>query len=259
MTSPAGCTVRIVLRQSLLAGVLALCLVSATTARAGDAVLQLAADEAWQPFIAPAQAEGGLIPALVSRVFAEAGLESEVTYLPWSRVLEDTASGHQDAIAGAYFTRERADAFLFTDEFLRFRVSLIGRRDFPRHHFESLEELGGHVVGMIRNAAYPAILYRANLTLHPSNTRQGLVRMLDQGRIDLLADTDNLFRYHALKAGLNPDDFVVLSPPLRDEPLYVAVSRQHPRARDIVEAFNRGLRTLKGSGEYLKIRRRYGF
>ncbi len=232
---------------------------STPLAEADQTVVQLAADEAWQPFIDEDLPEGGLITDLVVRALEQAGRDAEVTFLPWSRVLEATAAGRFDAIAGAYHSEKRAGSFIYSEQFLRFRVSLIGRRDFPLTQYESLTELEGHEVGIIRDAAYPQSLFDSGLTLHRSSTREGLVRMLQQGRIDLMADTKELFRHHALNAGLNPDDFVVLSPPLRDQELFVIAPRSEANSQALMDDFNRGLKALEESGDYLEIRRRYGF
>lgn len=223
------------------------------------ALLQLAADEAWQPFIEPQRDDGGLITELVSTVLARAGYQVEMHYLPWSEVLRDAASGLYAGVAGIYETPERGEHFLFSDPLLRFRVGFIARRDFPDHRYQSLVDLRGQVIGIVQDAAYPEVLYESGLTLHTSATRDGLIQMLHNGRIDLLADTEDLFRYQALRLGLDPDEFVMLSPLLEDEQLFFSVPRTRDGAAELIRDFNRGLAELRRDGTYLEIRRRHGF
>lgn len=236
-----------------------LLVLAASLAMAESAPVSLAADRAWQPFIRPAAPGGGLVTHLVTAAFEAAGRNAEVHYLTWSRVLKATAEGDYDAIAGAYRTEQRLRRFLYSEPFLRFRVSLIARRDFSIPAYKNLDELKPFTIGIIRDAAYPDALKKAGLRLHSSANRGNLVRMLRDGRIDLLADTEDLFRHHALKAGLNPDDFIVVTPPLRDEPLYVVAPRGEPGSAQLIAEFNRGLQRLRDTGRYLEIRRQHGF
>lgn len=233
--------------------------VSAGLSQASPRTLVMAADQAWQPFIDAEAEDGGLVVKLVTEAFAEAGRQVEMQYLSWSRVLRRAENANFDGIAGAFQSPERDGSFLFSQPILDFRVVLIGREGFELAHYGTLDELQGLTVGIVQDAAYPEAFLASDFRFHAQHSRSGLIRMLAQGRIDLLADTEALFRYHALSANLNPDDFVQLSPPLREEPLYLAVPRLLDDGEQIVEDFNRGLAQLRQSGRYLEIRRQYGY
>lgn len=240
-------------------GLLLCLMLCASVLPAGEATVRLAADEAWQPFIDPDSPGGGLITDLAVNAFREAGREAEVSFLPWSRALAATAGGEYDALAGAYHSEERAEHFLYSDAFLLFNVSLIVRRDFPLEKYNDFSELADYRIGVIRDAAYPDAFLEAGLDLHESGSRTSLVRMLREGRIDMLADTRELFRQHALEAEINPDAFRPLRPSLREKDLFLIAPRDAENAQTLIDDFNRGLEKLKEDDQYLEIRRRHGY
>ena len=79
------------------------------------------------------------------------------------------------------------------------------------------------------------------------------------GRIDLTLEDEITAKLLIRKMGPKVEEQLdFTSNALASNPLYVAAGLKHPRHKEIVEAFNRGLQVIKADGSFLAIEKRYG-
>ncbi|WP_143559171.1 hypothetical protein [Alkalispirochaeta americana] len=79
-------------------------------------------------------------------------------------------------------------------------------------------------------------------------------RKLVAGRIDAVLEERLVGLRDAKQTGLG--DLITYNPkPIKADPYYLLVSRQHPRAEEIILSFNRGVRQLQADGRLDEILR----
>jgi len=221
--------------------------------------LKIVNDADWAPLSSAEQPRDGIINAIIRDAFAEAGHTAAIELLPWSRALAVSEAAKADALGGAFYTEERAQVYLYSDPFYSVDTILLARADHPLADYGSLEELKGQVVGVIQDNAYPGGLLEANLDFHPVMEVKLNIRKLYRDRVDLVADVRSRLRHAVDEEGLDWSAFKALKPPLGRTEVYLVVSRQHPEAQKLIDAFNAGLARFKENGGYDALLAEYGF
>ena len=84
-----------------------------------------------------------------------------------------------------------------------------------------------------------------------------LLKMLAAGRIDI-AVCDKIVAQTLIKKMGIAGELKALEKPLFKAGLHVAAGKENPKARGIVEAFNKGIEKIKETGEFRKLLVSYG-
>lgn len=219
----------------------------------------LAAADPWPPFLDPGHAQEGLTVELVRSAYATQGYTVKVILVPWARAENGVRDGHYDLLLNVWMTETRKTYLVFTQPFAMNEIKFIKRKGDP-FEFESLDSLRGKRIGVVRGYGYGEAFLQSGLFQRDEAT--GLmdnVRKLLAKRVDLTLE-DAIVAQSVIAASdaslLDRVQFVEKS--LSVNPLHLASGRANPRARELVEAFNRGLARIKADGTYQKIMKRYG-
>ena len=108
---------------------------------------------------------------------------------------------------------------------------------------------------MVRDYAYQdAFLQSKQVIKIPQNHLIQNLLKLAQGEIDLTLGDELAvnFQLQQFMRG-NINDFEFLPKPLSTRGLYLAVSKQHPKAKKIIADFNAALAEMKADGRFNKI------
>ena len=207
----------------------------------------------WEPFTGESLDHWGAATDLVSSALARAGYGTTIHIEPWTRALDDVYKGRFDALVAVWRTEERAAHLLFSDPYFTNHLVLVARRD--RHFkFTSLNDLNGLTVGIGRGYDYSdAFLKADNFIKEPATTAEQNLKKLSSGRIDLAVEDACIARYVMSQSAQGFElerDLEILSPPLYDIPLYFGIGNTVPSAREVIDAFNRGLSSMKQDGSY---------
>ena len=214
----------------------------------------------WAPFYGPELEDQGFVSALSRAAFERAGYQAGLEFMPWARAMLEVEQGDRDVVLGAYYTEDRAETFLFSDEIHTTRVGLVARRDTGISEFRSLRDLQDYTIGYGRGWATSEAFDEAEyLDKEAADNNVLNVRKLYAGRIDMIAMNFDRFRRIAKEEGFDPAEAVFLSPALQSSGLYLMVSRTIPDGEKLVDDFNRGLAKIRADGRYGRIMEKLGF
>ena len=220
-------------------------------------LITMAADP-WPPFADP-DAEGeGLAIRIVRAAFESQGYEVEMKFLPWARALQSVQEGIFDIIPTIWVSREREDHYDFSDPFLINTIVVI-KRATDQFEYTGLNSLAGKKIGLIRGYSYDEEFLAA--TNYQKVTVSYLIQslfLLTSYRIDLVVEdliVARMLLNRQEESLRNSISFV--DNPLSQKALHIAVSKNTPRGREILDIFNTGLMEIRNNGTYNALIREY--
>ena len=172
----------------------------------------------------------GAVTRLMQRIGQEAGVEIRLIFTgPWGRTQEELAAGRIDMIAGAFYTRARADRMDYLyPAFQQTRTLVWVHKDKPfvYREFADLRERQG--VTVINNSFGQAFddYARDHLRIHQVGSLEQGLRMLSGKRVDYLIYEEEPGLAYARK--LRISDVQTLPTPVSGEALYLTLSRRSP-------------------------------
>jgi len=208
----------------------------------------------WPPYVETTAPDQGLAIELVRTALDRIDYDMEIVDEPWSRTLEGATIGVYDALAAAWFSDARAAKFLFSKPYLLNEIKFIKRKGHP-FQFRSMDDLRGQVIGIVKDYAYDDRFDRGSgLTRFVNNHVLENLLLLLQGEVDVTLDDERVLRHEIAQymAG-SKDQFEILPNPFSQKGLCFAMSRQHPRYKEIIKAFDAEIAEMRGDGTYDRI------
>lgn len=212
----------------------------------------------WSPYLDDELPNGGLAADLVRTALTRAGYEVEGSAEPWTRAYEGAAIGVYDVVAAIWQNEARGEDLIFSNPYLLNDIIFFSRQGVLGN-YRTLNDLGGYRIGVVKGYAYDEAfdthpdLYR----IANNHLIQNLL-LLRQGRLDVVVG-DKWSILHQISVFM-PDDigyFVALPKPLARRAVRLGVSRQNPRAQEIVAAFDKAIAEMQADGTYDEIVQRH--
>ncbi|MCL9780035.1 transporter substrate-binding domain-containing protein [Vibrio sp. S4M6] len=208
----------------------------------------------WAPYQSATLKENGFISQFVKEVFEGEGYEVEYVFLPWKRGFEDTKKG---ALDGSFLwskNPEREKSFLYSNPVISLSSSLFQQADKPIV-WAQLTDLAKYKIGGVVGYSYvtdklekQGVLKIQRIAKSDSNYKK-----LAAGRLDaVIEDTDVGFEAInrlGLAGKIVPND-----KELSAREYFVIISKNSPRAQELLEAFNRGLAKAQAAGKLKQYR-----
>lgn len=221
-----------------------------------DKVIQ-AVQDPWPPYVMDSQQTPGLAVELVTQAFATQGYTLQLTLKPWSRVLKETQHGRDHIVIAAWYSEHRTRTLAFSKPYLYTDIRLFSRQDRPVT-FRQISDLKGKTVGILHDYAYhPSLMTHPDIIRVPAATLLMNLRKLLTGRIDLLAADRRVALWTMQSNQIDINSLTALQPALSLTPVHVMVGKNNPQAGHYLNVFERGLSTLKATGEYDAIINQY--
>ncbi len=214
----------------------------------------------WPPYIDKSHQSKGMAMEIVTVALQSRGYQTRTSIETWSRALEGVEIGVYDLVAAIWKTPEREKNLLFSQPYLVNQIKFIKMKD-TEVEYRTLDDLKGFLIGTVRNYAYDeGFLETQDLIKIPQNHIIQNLLKLTQGKIDLTLGDEKAIRYeiHQYMKG-NELQFEFLSKPLSKRNLRIAVSKNHPAAKKIVDDFNQAISKMKGDGTLTKIIKKHQF
>lgn len=246
------------MRTVLVHGIVALLLLSCPYRGVAEERISLATLN-WAPYVGEELKGFGFTTEIVTRVFAHAGYDTNIAFMPWARVLLHMSRGDYDAMYPAYGSEQRSRIYALTDPFAQSPLVLYKRKQ-DAISYTRLRDLEGYRIGVVRgyvnSPAFDAATY---LEKEPTTSDESNLRKLFRGRIDL-AVIDLYTSQHLLETRIPQarEALEPMGPPLQIKPLYVGVSREVEKYASMVADFNKSLRILSENGALESIKQRHG-
>lgn len=228
------------------------------TSTAAEKVITAVSDP-WPPFISEDSPTKGLSMEIISAAFEAEGYTVKLEIVPWARAVDGVKTGEKDILAGVWFTEERAKDFLYGEKFITNEIKFVKKKG-DSFEYNGLESLKGKTVGTINGYSYePVFMDSTGFTKVPVGDTVQNIRKLIEGRIDLtLEDTIVLSALLQKEDPTLLDQIEFTKEALTSNSLCVATGIGNPRSEEIINAYNKGLETIKGNGVYDKILSNYG-
>lgn len=202
----------------------------------------------------------GILVDFLQKTLPDAGLEPEFVVEVWARAYADVKLGQIDALIPTIETPEREKDLLFVKRPLAtLDMVLIGRSDRTFKYDGTISSLSGYYIGHVNGAHVEQRFDKAAADgLFDLEGRSGfglLALSVANDRLDLFAGDRLMGVWGARTKGVW-NRLQILSPPLGQVPVHLALSRKSPvvdRLGEISSAMSRG----KVSGIYERIVRNY--
>lgn len=212
------------------------------------------------PYMSPALPGQGLSATIVRTALERAGYVVALAFERWSRAYEGAEIGVYDVVGSIWRTEKRAQNFLFSVPYLHHEIKFIKLRSSRDIQFDSLDDLDGLIVGTLKDYAYDNGFLRSRkfIRLPQNHLLQNLLK-LSRGEIDLTLGEVRKIGYELkkfMKGSIGSME--ILAKPLASRTTHIAVSRSHPRHKEIIGAFNQALSTMREDGTYDRILTAFG-
>ncbi|MEH6405508.1 MAG: transporter substrate-binding domain-containing protein [Sneathiella sp.] len=205
----------------------------------------------YAPFTDQKLKRGGIASHLVEEAFKAAGWTSKYKWLPWKRGYDLTKKAEIDAAIPWAHNEERAPFFLFSDSIMSMNEQIWASADSNAKSYSDLEGKKGCLpLGYIQPDYLVSMMKAGTVKLDTPKDMTTCFKKLQAKRIDFIIANSMQAASIIKKAAIDPNSVkpAITSPDISEA--YVIVSKDHPKGKDIIAAFNKGLAALKASGEY---------
>ncbi|MDI9244178.1 transporter substrate-binding domain-containing protein [Marinobacter sp. CHS3-4] len=213
-----------------------------------------AAGDPWPPFLDPDHPQQGVAIAIAREALESQGHELEFSFVPWARALDGVKAGDYDALIGTWWTQERTNFLMYSEPYLTNQIKFIKRKGDP-FEFDGLKSLEGKTVGTVRGYGYGDDFANAEFfTRSPAPRLITNVRKVIHERLDLSLEDELVAR-----SLINKEDPALMDKieftdsALSSEDLHVTSGLANPRHTMVIEAFNKGLKTIQANGTFDRI------
>jgi diguanylate cyclase (GGDEF)-like protein len=180
---------------------------------------------------------------ILREVAAQSGLHFAFRAGSWPEVYGAFMRGELDVIDGISFRQDRAEQILFTDPYHIRQTYLMQDTKNPIGTVESLEDLRGLRVGVVRDIYYRDVLSDNGITPNSYDSLYSLIRALAFGWVDVIIGPRLTLQYYANEAGFRFLEIVGEAPlgELSREDFRIGVRKDHP---DLFERIDRALQQI---------------
>lgn len=243
--------------QAALFGLL---LFSVLPARAADEPLSLSlVAHEYPPLMTHNLPYGGLLTRIVTEAFAVTGISPTIEYVPNNRAISGLMMGIYDGSYGWSHSPDRDQKLLYSSNAIyTFRMVFFQRRG-KEYPWQTLSDLHSYRIGATLGDHYSdefsALEAAGTLHVDYANDDASNMKKLMVGRIDLFPMEEASGQF-LVKGIFSPEDQNKISfqnNAIWTVPTYFVIRRSYPKAKEIIERFDRGYRQLVQSGELAKL------
>lgn len=199
----------------------------------------------------------GLGSELVQAISEAAGLETQINFVPLSRMIED--QNNNDLGNPEFYMAQQEFAaiipFAITEASMFYYRPHFGRS----LQINSFDDLKQYKLGVLKGTLIDRRAFeQMGLHFESSYAQASLFKKLKLGRIDLVFEIDMVGQQ--IIAQLFPeqkDDFIRQPLPNSISPVAIMLDAEYPHADEIAEKYRQGLAAIIANGRYQKIVEKY--
>ncbi len=180
----------------------------------------------------------------------------DIVFYPWARGYQTTLQHKNTLLFSTTRTREREKLFKWVGPLFKNTTCLIARKD-RKITINSSDDFRRFFFGTVRNDVGEQLLMREGVDpsqITRNTSSFNVIKMLQVGRLDFIAQSFIGFSSEALSIGLNPDDFECVYELNTDDICY-AFHKETPDA--VIEQFQKAFAELKKEGKIQEIFQKY--
>ncbi|MBV8656868.1 MAG: transporter substrate-binding domain-containing protein [Burkholderiales bacterium] len=246
--------------RALLHRLIAVCLLlAAAQVRAADAITAYTEDFPPYNFTDAHGQLAGYSVELLGLLMAKAHTDYHIEQVPWARAMGEVRHQPNSLVFTIAKTPERAPDFIWIGPIARRNTSLLGLANHPLT-LSSVDDARPLRIGALNgDVGMEQLLHQGFIpgrNLIVENKRNDLIRLLQNGSIDLIVGNAPVFRQVAIRVGLDANELTVRYV-LADEEdgYYFALNRATPA--DTVTRLQRAWAGLQGTDAVAAIKRKY--
>lgn len=215
----------------------------------------------WPPYTGSQLDGHGYASKLVREALKRSGIEVDIEFHQWTRVIGLAKKGEVDGYFPEYYGEHISTFAMLSSPFPGGPLVFFKLKDRDIG-FTYLNELNPYTIGTVKSYTNTKEFDDAEfLTKEPVKDDLTNFKKLAAGRIDLLV-ADKLVGNYLLKEHMASwsGNIEFINPPLnRAMNLYVCFPKSQPLSPAYLKAFNKGLRQMQKDGSLNKLRKEYGF
>lgn len=199
----------------------------------------------------------GINVELIREAFKRMAINPQFEPRPWKRALYELKNGDILALSSGFKTPERETYGLFPSEPLAMETVMVIALKTSAVEINSLEDLRGLKVGVIREYAYGNEFDTLEgLTKVEANSNPRLLQMLLNQRMDVIIGNKAVFKHLAKSIGQLAH--IRFAYEITNEPLYLFFSRARGQfAENLSKDFGKAIKTMHDDGTFKAIEDRY--
>ncbi|MDX1958938.1 MAG: ABC transporter substrate-binding protein [Leptospiraceae bacterium] len=224
----------------------------------------------WSPYVGTEIEKYGYVYQIVKRSLEEEGIEVEIEFYPFARILNLVNTGEISGYFPEYHSVENEKNFYYSNAFPGGDLLFLKKKERQiniktsnnKIDFQSLKE---YKIGVVRGYLHTPEFDEAIKFLNIQETASDLMNLkkLFMGRVDLIEIDPNVANYlsqNSMKQFTNAANaFEVVEPKMDYKDLFLCIPRSDKNGKKLLNKFNSGFEKLKSRGEIEKILKEFNF
>jgi polar amino acid transport system substrate-binding protein len=192
---------------------------------------------------------------VIKAAFSKMERSVEFDFYPWKRTVAMVERGTADALCGCAYRPEREEKFIYSDVMGNHSQGIFLKESSELNSVSSLADLQNKSIAAVRGyAVHKELKEQDNLEVIEANDDKQLLRMLMADRIDSIYSYRDIILY---RMSFNSAAKKIRYFEFSSQPYYLCFSRAKDGMEQLVEEFNRALRTIRFDGTYQAIWDKY--
>ena len=218
--------------------------------------------EPFPPYFSEQLPQQGWLADIVVTALASQDIEASIEFTTWARALRLLEKNKRTALLGAYYSAEREKIFHYSRPLANSFTGLFKRKSSKINYDGSLTSLQPYSISKGSNYIVSEdFSSEHNLAITATNDLISSLRVLQLGRVDLVAGTKEVGEYWLnnhpqLKTG---QSIVYIPPHLASHYLYIIFSKSAAQSKQQLMQLENGFNTIVNNGEAAQVLLRHGF
>lgn len=232
-------------------GILTLAATLALTATASAETVTIANGNDYAPLADKNLKRGGIASHLVEEAFKAAGWTVKYEWLPWKRGFEMAKKSEIDAAIPWTQRKDRIPHFLFSDPIVNLKEEIWARADSSASAYADLKgQTGCLPIGYSAPDDLKPMFESGAIKKDTPKDMTTCFKKLVAKRVDFIVVNSMQAASIVKKIVKDPASLKSIVTAPGETKLHVLVGKSHPKGAEIIAAFNKGLASLRTSGEY---------
>jgi polar amino acid transport system substrate-binding protein len=220
--------------------------------------IELVSGNDYAPYAGSKLPEGGLATALVKKAFAQTGVDTNLTWLPWAQGYADTKQGKFDATFPHEKTPTRSQDMIFSEPVISVQERVYVKAGPQKFDFAGVNGFAGSTIclasGALPHPKLAALLEGGKLKRVAPMNVSICIALVDSGLADFFVLEERLAKAALAVSGLAAGAVVVADmAPLSVRELHLMAPRHKESSDDLIAKFNRGLLQIRENGDYEQV------
>ncbi|EPJ47080.1 MAG: hypothetical protein OFPI_03400 [Osedax symbiont Rs2] len=213
----------------------------------------------YPPFnIKSAPSQPGFDVEVSIAAFAAVGIDIEVKFQPWARIMRDVKSGVATAAVTCSKVKERLSFADLSEQISSTRMAVITHRNYSGAPLSVVDDLRNKKVIAVNGFATQKELVKNGIKHSSVNSIEDALAVLLRRNQDVFYIGWESAAYVAQQMGiLDKLNFAGVAS-VDDHPFYLCFSKKWPASKKLLKTFNKGLKIIQENGTFQNIHARYG-